>query len=61
LVVQRYNKSLEAFPISLSPGLRQQYLRPSDAEAAICPAIHAQMKNFPRRLFDTGATGLLHV
>jgi hypothetical protein len=58
---QRYDETLEAFPVSLSPELRQQYLSPSDAEVAIGQVVHAQRKNFPRRLLDTGATGLLHV
>jgi hypothetical protein len=43
----------------LSSELRQQYVSPSDAEAAIRRVIHAHMENFPLRLFDT-TTGLLH-
>jgi hypothetical protein len=45
--------------LTLSQELRQQYVSPSDAEAAIRKVIHAHTENFPPRLFDT-TTGLLH-
>ncbi|KAJ8597767.1 WD40 repeat-like protein [Rhizopogon salebrosus TDB-379] len=66
---QRYDEAIEAFHTMLSKldhisdpqmqNLRQQYLSPSDAEVMIRQVVHAQIENFPPRLFHT-TTGLLH-
>ena len=39
--------------LTLSPGLRQKYLNPSEAKAVILKVIHAQLENAPLRLLNT--------
>ncbi|KAG1785781.1 uncharacterized protein HD556DRAFT_1456313 [Suillus plorans] len=65
---QRYEEAIEAFTIMLSKldeapeaqirDLRQQYVRPSEAEDAIRGAVWIELSNAPLRLLNT-STGLL--
>ncbi|KAG1845257.1 hypothetical protein C8R48DRAFT_678221 [Suillus tomentosus] len=65
---QRYDEAIEAFTIMLSKldnapevqirDLRQQYVRPSEAEDAIRRAVWIELSNAPLRLLNT-STGLL--